>query len=242
MVRALRIVSVHRGLDPRDFALVAFGGAGGMHACALAEELGMDTVLAPRAGGVLSALGLAISDLRRDDVAAWLAPLDNVGVEELERAFADMEAAAGADLEAPRFQRRADLRYRLQSYELTVDAGDLGALAERFAEAHERRYGYRVDGEPIELVNLRLTTTVAVPKPELREAPVQDAPAARHRRANFDGDWIEVDVFERAGLGAGSEVAGPSVVEFPESTCVVRPGWRGAVDDAGTLLLRREAM
>ena len=163
MVRALRVVSVYRGLDPRDFALVAFGGAGGMHACALAEELGMDTVLAPRAGGVLSALGLAISDLRRDDVAPWLAPLDDVAEEELERAFADLEQAAGADLESPRFRRRADLRYRLQSYELTVDADDLGALAERFAAAHEQRYGYRVDGEPIELVNLRLTTTVRCP-------------------------------------------------------------------------------
>jgi N-methylhydantoinase A len=240
MVRALRVVSVHRGLDPREFALVAFGGAGGMHACALAEELGMDTVLMPRAGGVLSALGLAISDLRRDDVAPWLAPLDGVAEEELERAFADLEEAAGTDLEAPRFQRRADLRYRLQSYELTVDADDLGALAERFAEAHERRYGYRVDDEPIELVNLRLTTTVAVPKPELREAPAEGEPAAHRRRANFDGEWVEVDVLERGALGAGSEVTGPAVVEFPESTSVVRPGWRGAVDDAGTLVLRRE--
>jgi N-methylhydantoinase A len=240
MVRALRVVSVYRGLDPRDFALVAFGGAGGMHACALAEELGMETVLAPRAGGVLSALGLAISDLRRDDVAAWLAPLDGVGVEELERAFADMEEAAGSDLESPRFQRRTDLRYRLQSYELTVDADDLGALAARFAEAHEQRYGYRVDGEPIELVNLRLTTTVAVPKPELCEGPADGAAEPARRRANFDGEWIEVDVLERAALGAGSEVAGPAVVEFPESTCVVRPGWSGAVDDAGTLVLRPE--
>jgi N-methylhydantoinase A len=239
MVRALRVVSVYRGLDPRDFALVAFGGAGGMHACALAEELGMDTVLAPRAGGVLSALGLAISDLRRDDVAPWLAPLEDVAEEDLRQAFADLEEAAGADLDSPHFQRRADLRYQLQSYELTVDAGDLGALAERFAEAHAQRYGYRVDGEPMELVNLRLTTTVAVPKPELREGPADGAPEPVRRRANFDGEWIEVDVHERTALGAGSEVVGPAVVEFPESTCVVRPGWSGAVDDAGTLVLRR---
>src|SRR5256714_2643238 len=122
MVRALRVVSVHRGLDPRDFALVAFGGAGGMHACALAEELGMDTVLAPRAGGVLSALGLAISDLRRDDVAAWLAPLGDVAVDELERGFADMEAAAGADLESPRFQRRAAPPCRPQALRLARPA------------------------------------------------------------------------------------------------------------------------
>jgi N-methylhydantoinase A len=189
---------------------------------------------------VLSALGLAISDLRRDDVAPWLRPLVDIADEELERAFADLEEAAGADLESPRFQRRADLRYRLQSYELTVEADDLGALAERFAEAHEQRYGYRVDGEPIELVNLRLTTTVAAPKPELHESPATGVPTAHRRRANFDGDWIEVDVLDRTMLGAGSEVVGPAVVEFPESTCVVRPGWRGAVDDAGTLVLRRD--
>jgi N-methylhydantoinase A len=241
MVRALRVISVQRGLDPRDFALVAFGGAGGMHACALAEELDIETVLAPRAGGVLSALGLAISDLRRDDVAPWLAPLDEVETAALERAYAELEAAAGADLESPRFQRRADLRYRLQSYELTVAAADLGALAERFAEAHEQRYGYRMDGEPVELVNLRLTTTVPVDKPDLGEAPAERAPAAHRRRANFDGEWIDVDVHRRDELGAGSEVAGPAVIEFAESTCVARPGWRGAIDDAGTLVLRRDA-
>jgi N-methylhydantoinase A len=240
MVRALRVISVHRGLDPRDFALVAFGGAGGMHACALAEELGIETVLTPRAAGVLSALGLAISDLRRDDVAPRHALLDEVDAGELERAFAELEAAAGAGLEAPHFQRRADLRYRLQSFELTVDADDPRALAERFAAAHEQRYGYRVDGEPVELVNLRLVTIVAVPKPELREAPGGGEPRHARRRANFDGEWVEVDVLERAVLGAGSEVAGPAVVEFPESTCVVRPAWRGAVDGAGTLVLRRE--
>ncbi len=83
-------------------------------------------------------------------------------------------------------------------------------------------------------------TTVAVPKPELREARAGGEPRHPRRRANFDGEWVEIDVLERAALGAGSEVAGPAVVEFPESTCVVRPGWRGAVDDAGTLLLRRE--
>ena len=242
MVRALRVISVQRGLDPRDFALVAFGGAGGMHACSLAEELGIDTVLAPRAAGVLSALGLAISDLRRDDVAPWLAALDDVRHEDLERTFGELEARAGADLEAPRFQRRADLRYRLQSYELTVDADDLGALGRRFGEAHERRYGYRVDGEPVELVNLRLTTRVAVEKPELHEdpAPADTSPPAR-RRANFDGEWVEVDVLDRAALGAGSEVEGPAVVELAESTCVVRPEWRGAIDGAGTLVLRRAA-
>src|SRR3954469_22104354 len=145
MGRALRVISVERGLDPRDFALVAFGGAGGMHACALAEELGMRRVLMPRAGGVLSALGLAISDVRRDYVRPLLCSLDET--RRLEDPFAEMEKAAREDLEDPELRRLADLRYRRQSFELTVDASDPGELAERFGAAHDRRYGYRMDDE-----------------------------------------------------------------------------------------------
>ena len=242
MVRALRVISVQRGVDPRDFALVAFGGAGGMHACALAEELGMETVLVPKASGVLSALGLAISDLRRDDVRPCHADLRDLDADELDDAFEELEQAAGEDLDAPRFRRRADLRYARQSFELTVDATDLDALAERFHAAHEQRYGYRVEAEAIELVNLRLITTVAVDKPVLPESPGDEAasPAGR-RRANFDGTWSEVDVHERSGLGQGSRVGGPAIVEFAEATCVLRPAWEGAVDEAGTLVLRRSS-
>lgn len=240
MVRALRVISVERGLDPREFALVAFGGAGGMHACALAEELDIETVLGPKAGGVLSALGLAISDLRRDSVRPYHALLDEVAAQELDRAFAEMESAAGEDLDEPRFERRADLRYRMQSFEITVDADDLAALEDRFGAAHERRYGYRVAGEPVELVNLRLVTTIAVDKPTLSEPPDegQESVTSR-RRANFDGEWREVDVLHRLRMGAGAEVSGPAIVEFPEATWVVRDGWRGAIDDVGTLVLRR---
>jgi N-methylhydantoinase A len=240
MVRALRVISVQRGLDPREFALVAFGGAGGMHACALAEELDIETVLGPKAGGVLSALGLAISDLRRDSVRPYHALLDEVAAQDLDRAFAEMESAAGEDLDGPRFERRADLRYRMQSFELTVGADDLAALEDNFGAAHERRYGYRVAGEPVELVNLRLVTTIAVDKPALDEPPDdgEDSITGR-RRANFDGEWREVDVFHRLRMGAGAEVSGPAIVEFPEATWVVRDGWRGAIDDVGTLVLRR---
>jgi N-methylhydantoinase A len=240
MVRALRVISVERGLDPREFALVAFGGAGGMHACALAEELDMETVLGPKAGGVLSALGLAISDLRHDSVRPYHAPLDGVRVDELELAFAEMESAAGEGLDEPRFERRADLRYRMQSFELTVDADELPALEDRFGAAHERRYGYRVDGEAVELVNLRVVTTIAVDKPRLREPldDVNDSITGR-RQANFDGDWQGVDVFDRRAMGVGAEVRGPAIVEFPEATWVVREGWGGAIDEVGTLVLRR---
>jgi N-methylhydantoinase A len=133
MTRALRVVSVEQGLDPRDFALVAFGGAGPLHACALAEELGMTTVLVPAAAGVLSALGLAAADERRDAVRAYVVPLAEAG-----------ELPADGE---------ADLRYAGQSFELTVPLGP--RLAERFHAAHEERYGYADTGRPLELVAVR---------------------------------------------------------------------------------------
>ena len=239
MVRALRVISVERGLDPREFALLAFGGAGGMHACSLAEELGMETVLVPRAGGVLSALGLAISDLRRDYVRPYLAPLEEVDSGGFEQRFEDMEGTAAEDLEDPEHTRRADLRYRGQSFELTVEADSLEKLEDRFHAAHEQRYGYRMDDEPVELVNLRLVATVPVEKPELEEPAAEGEAVSERREANFDGEWREVPVYYRERMGEGSEVEGPAIVEFKESTCVVRPGWGGTVDGVGTLVLER---
>ncbi|HWT24367.1 MAG TPA: hydantoinase/oxoprolinase family protein [Solirubrobacteraceae bacterium] len=240
MSRALRVISVERGLDPRDFALVAFGGAGGLHACALAEELGMRTVLVPRASGVLSALGLAISDVRRDYSRTLLGALDELDRDAVDEAFAALEARARDDLGDPSLRRRADLRYRRQAFELTVEADDLDALAERFGAAHERRYGYRMDDEPVELVNLRLVGTVAVDKPELRE---DDPPGGGEdpsaREANLDGEWVETTVLDRAALARGSNVEGPAIVEFAEATCLVRPRWKGRIDDVGTLVLER---
>jgi len=240
MVRALRVISVERGLDPREFALLAFGGAGGLHACSLAEELGMQTVLVPRAGGVLSALGLAISDLRRDYVRPYLAVLEGVDTGNFEDKFADMESTAAEDLEGPENTRRADLRYRGQSFELTVEADSLEKLEKRFHAAHEQRYGYRMEDEPVELVNLRLVATVPVEKPGLDEPATEGEAEDERRKANFDGQWREVPVFDRERMGEGSEVSGPAIVEFKESTCVVRPGWSGVVDGVGTLVLEKE--
>ena len=240
MVRALRVISVERGLDPRDFALLAFGGAGGMHSCALAEELGIETVLIPRAGGVLSALGLAISDLRRDYVSPFLSDLEEVEEEEFEQRFGEMEKTAAGDLDGPEHTRRADLRYGGQSFEITVDAGSFGKLEDRFHTAHEQRYGYRMDDEKVELVNVRLISTVPVEKPELNEPEPEGDAQDGKRDANYDGEWRGVAVLDRERMGEGSEVAGPAIVEFKESTCVVRPGWRGTVDGVGTLVLVKE--
>ena len=156
MLAALRVVTVERGLDPRDFALVAFGGAGALHACALAEELEIGTVLVPEAAGVLSALGLALSDERRDTVRSLVVPLD------------------GAELPA---DGEADIRYAGQSFELTVPLG--GDVAEAFHRAHEDRYGYADRARPLELVALR--TATCPPRPRVRSGRMRRP--ARLRRA-----------------------------------------------------------
>jgi N-methylhydantoinase A len=244
MARALRVVSVERGLDPRGFALSAFGGAGGMHACALADELGIATVLVPEAGGVLSALGLAISDLRRDLVRPLLVELgagDAAAVaDRVSAGFQALERRACELLHEPLTVRRADLRYARQAFELTVDAGGAAhELAERFHSEHERRYGYAMRDEPVELVALRLVATVEVDKPALRAGASEDDHAVGARRVHVGGNWREVPVHARAGMGAGSEVPGPAVVELAGATCLVESAWRGRVDPVGTLVLER---
>ena len=184
MLRALRVVSVERGRDPRDCPLVAFGGAGPLHACALAEELGMETVLVPGGAGVLSAFGLAVADERRDSVRTVLAPLEEAG-------------------ELPS-EGEADLRYRGQSFELTVPLGD--ALAERFHAAHEERYGYADPSRPIELVAVR--TADVRPGPELELEPGEPLTASGPTVLELDGStvWIApgwVGVRDGSDQGAG---------------------------------------
>ena len=240
MVRALRVVSVERGLDPREFALIAFGGAGPLHACALAEELDMATVLIPQAGGVLSALGLALSEMRADYVQPFLASTDELDPRRLDEAFesmrvrAEKELGPGADLE-----QAADLRYVGQSFELTVPAGDLAAMTAAFHEAHERRFGYRMEEETVETVGVRLTATMPIELPELSDSSPAPKGAGGTRAANFDGTWTETPVLKRTMMGPGATVDGPCIVEFAEATAVIRPGWSGVVDNVGTLVMSR---
>lgn len=239
MTRALRVISVERGLDPRRFVLLAFGGAGPLHACDVAEELGMERVLVPKASGVLSALGLAISNLRRDYVTAGRGPLDNSSRGRLVAAFVEMERAAEKDLSDPLTRRFADLRYRGQSFELTVTADDLDALGEAFHAAHELRYGYRSPHEAIEVTCVRVVATVEVPKPPLDELPPSGPATVGSRLVKFANGWVDTPVMDRRLMGHGSIVTGPVIVEMAEATCVVRPAWRGSVDGVGTLILER---
>jgi N-methylhydantoinase A len=213
MARALRVVSVERGIDPRGLALVAFGGAGPLHACALAEELGMERVLVPLASGMLSALGLAAADLRRDYVGG---------------SFEEMEAQAEHDLPVATTLRLVDVRYRGQSHELTVEAD---RWEENLAEEHQRRYGFLPDAEP-EPVTRRLVAILPRERPSLRCPEPSTPPSSR--RAYLDGEWLDLPVH-----GPGSAVSGPAIVELPGSTCLVQPGWAGEPNAAGTLVLER---
>ena len=168
MLRALRVVSVGRGHDPRDFALVAYGGAGPLHACALAEELGIETVIVPAAAGVLSALGLAASEERRDRVVSHVRPLAEVG-----------------DLPA---EGEADVRYRGQSFELTVPLG--GDVAEAFHRAHEERYGYADRGREVELVAVRTAEVTPGPLLELPDEASESATGPALVELDGSSLWI----------------------------------------------------
>jgi len=237
MARALRVVSVERGLDPRELTLVAFGGAGGVHACSLAEELGVRRVLVPLACGVLSAVGLSVGDLRRDYV---LPMLGGLGAVAYEPSFADMTRRAEHDLPRATHARYADCRYAGQSHELTVPAeGDEAHLRTAFETGHARRYGYTLPDDDVEVVAVRLVATSATPRPRLAAPPADAAARRSHRPVWLHGSWGEVEVIPRIALGAGDQLRGPAVVEFREATCLVREGWRMQVDHVGTLVLER---
>jgi N-methylhydantoinase A len=241
MVRALRVVTVERGVDPRRFALLPFGGAGPMHAAALAEELGMERILCPRASGVLSALGLIASERRRDTARTVLLGGAELTRERIAAEVAGLRESIGAGIEGATAETTYELRYRGQAFELAVAAGpepDPAELAERFAAEHERRYGYRDPEAPIELVNIRLALVVAAPAPEPQAAPAGGL-AQSARRARFGGEWVEARVL-RGEPPAGAEAAGPCVLELPEATLVLPPGWRAGVDAHGTIVAERD--
>ncbi|MHB8792604.1 MAG: hydantoinase/oxoprolinase family protein [Thermoleophilia bacterium] len=235
MVKAVRVISVERGHDPRGFLLMAFGGAGPMHGADLAAELDISRVLLPESCGVLSALGMVVGDQRRD----WVKTVFTSGVWDenfLKEAFAELELEVG--VAAPRLIRHADLRYHGQSHELTVELGEdfsAAKLAERFELEHERAYGYRAAGESVELVNIRLTALTPLERPVLgAEAAGGGIPSVR--TAFFDGVWTEAQVWQRNAMGTAA-VTGPAVIEEEEATTVVPPGWTARLDEVRNLWL-----
>jgi N-methylhydantoinase A len=245
MLGALRLMTVERGIDPRGFALMPFGGAGPLHAAALARELGIARILCPRASGVLSALGLAAAAPRRDIARTLALRGDSFSPHRLAAERSSMLVTAASELgETPTRARVShELRYRGQAFELTVEEEiepgeessgmSPGELRESFAEAHERRYGYREEAAEIELVTMRVSVWGSAPA--LRPLASGDVPpSAETRPMIFAGESRPASVFR--GLPApGSKLRGPSLCALPDATLLIPPGWSARVDDFGTI-------
>lgn len=246
MERAIRVVSVEKGYDPREFALVAFGGAGPLHACELAASLSIPTVLVPRNPGILSALGMLLSDVIKDYSRTHLRKTAGTSLAEIESFFAPLVRQAERDLrregisrERIRIERFLDLRYCGQSYEITVPYGE--SFAESFHRFHERIYGYREEGRETEIVNVRVRGTGGTPAPsvpEREEGPEDPAAAFDGRRRIVErGEAREASVYRRDDLAPGNRLAGPAIVVEYSSTVYVPTGWDCRVDRRENLLL-----
>jgi N-methylhydantoinase A len=257
MARAIRVISVQRGHDPRDYTLMAFGGAGPLHAARLARELEIARIVVPRAPGILCAMGLLLTDLRADFATTRLLPLEPGAVRDIESAFAALDTQAEAwfaaehiGAEARRLVRTVDMRYAGQNYELAValpagpiTAATLDPLACAFADAHERMYGFVAEGEPVQLVTLRVQATGLVRKATLEAQPLGGTDAAGAIRAQRDV-WIAEEerslpcpIYARDGLKPGNRFAGPAIVEQMDATTFVLPAMRARVDAHANLIL-----
>ncbi len=247
MTGALRVVSIEKGFDPRDFTLFPFGGAGGLHACSLAQKLGMTRILIPRFPGLLSAAGMLLSDTIRDYSLSVLRPAV-IGAEEVRDFFAPLARRAATDLDhegVPAAERRLeyglDLRYRGQSFEVTVPlASD---YVENFHAEHHRLYGYRDRQRAVEIVNLRLRAVGVGPRPRLwpplapgnMPAPITEAVVT------LAGKEQACPVYERDQLPPGGEFSGPALVVEATATHLIRPRWRVRVTAPGHLLVTRRS-
>lgn len=253
MEQAIRVISVARGFDPRAFTLVPFGGAGPMHALTLAAALGIGRVLVPRYPGVLSALGLTLADFTVDGSRTVMRPLNGMTAADLRAALAPVvqqvrHALAGqgfADA-AVSLEPALDLRYRGQSFELTVSVGDGDpvAAAARFHAVHRQRYGYARPEAPVELVNVRVTGRGLRAKPELpRLEPAASADPASAQvgetTLRAEGEPVAAPVYERGRLRPGHRLRGPALVVQEDATTVLLPGWGAEVDSWGNLVVTR---
>lgn len=248
MYGAIREVSVERGEDPAELALIAFGGAGPMHACEVADKLGISTVLIPREAGDFSALGLLLSDHRHDLVRGYLRPLRETSAEALRSEFDQIAEEGRAKLLADGFSEEEirltpliDMRYAGQSYEEQIPADDLepDRLAEEFQARYKRRYGYQRDASMCEIVNLRVTATGSVEKPSLANPSTNEGIPAESASVIFADGAHEATVSHRDSMPSGARVTGPAIVEEYSSTMVVPPGWSGEVNELGCVTLRK---
>jgi N-methylhydantoinase A/oxoprolinase/acetone carboxylase beta subunit len=238
MERAIRVVSVQRGLDPRAFALLAFGGAGGMHACAIAGTLGIGTVIVPRHAGVLSALGMLLADAIKDHALTILRPGDTIDGAELDALFAPLVEDAVRDLAGEGFppdrihvERRLDVRYAGQSYELVVPMAP--GFRDDFDRRHAQTYGYADPRRAIEVVTLRVVAVGRTDKPALPRADAVPSTAEPYRvgEARFGGALVATRFYRWPDLAPGAAGDGPAVIAGGEATAVVPPGFRFRLDE-----------
>jgi N-methylhydantoinase A len=243
MIRALRVVTVERGIDPRRYALLAFGGAGPLHAAQIAQELGITEIVCPRASGVLAALGLVVSPRRRDVQRSVFLRGDALTGQTMAELVGELGEQARVELGEPEAELRAtyELRYRGQAFELAVDGSltpEPEALREAFERLHEERYGYRDGEQELELVTLRVSATLSGADVSLAEAGGDELERGS-RSATLGGEEVKLEVL-RGTPPPGTRVNGPAVVELPESTLLVPAGWAGEVDDRGSIHIRTE--
>ncbi len=263
MADEVRVFAAKRGVDLSAFTLLPFGGAGAVHAAAVAEELGMRRILVPPRPGAFSALGLLCTDVVHDYIRSELKPLADVTPDHAEDIFRQLEAKAREELKAEgmdpasaAFLRELDLRYTGQGYELRTSldglftdrltAASLAAARERFDERHAQIHGHAAKERPVEVVSYRLRVRVDVPKYQPRQEALPKAPpdvaAKGTRKVHFGGkSAVEATLYERDKLGVGALVTGPAIVEQFDATTVIPAGWTGRVDGYRNLILERGA-
>jgi N-methylhydantoinase A len=259
MAHVVRWVTTERGLDADDFALVAYGGAGPLHASAVARELSIGKVIIPRAPGHFSAYGMLVADLRRDFVNTWFTPLADASFPEMEKIFAEMErqgretVSRGQTLSGVSVERSADMRYVGQEHAVTVDlpielfrTQDRGGIKARFDAVHQTRYGFSVAAEKAEIVSLRSAIIGQMRKPAFEHiakgGTEPDAAAFRGKRPVYFAStgFVETSTYDRPALKAGNRIAGPALIEEHASTTVAHPGDQVAVDAFGDLVIAVE--
>lgn len=253
MAGALRLVSVQRGYDPRNFALVAFGGAGPMHANAVAKVMGSFPVIVPPAPGLLCATGDLVADFRQEFARTFIRVTDEAGVSDVQRILSDLageavEWMASIDRERQFLTYSADMRYYRQGYEIPVTfepeeltTRGLHVLVERFSQLHEQYYGFRMEDTRAEIVNLRVVAVGKMNEPLLQEAELEgpDASGARteSHQVYFGGEWLPTTIYDRGKLRPGNIIPGPAIVTEFDSTTVILPGYRGSVDRFFNILI-----
>jgi N-methylhydantoinase A len=261
MARAIRAISQERGYDPRQFTLLPFGGAGPMHCCDLAHEMGIPRVLVPARPGILSALGVAIADIVKDYSRTVMMRGDDINRTQLDEEFHGMEGLAREELEKEGLpmdrmvpQRFLDVRYVGQSFELTIDypsprrridtARMRRSIADSFYRAHLQRFGYADRGEAVEIVNLRLKLGLKMDKPQIVAGQAADSGSTPaligEAQVVFSGGSVTTRLYDRENLRTGDQISGPAIVLQMDTTVVITPGWTGTADDYGNLVLETE--